>query len=135
MSTVPESEASSTAVDTSLTATCHCGRVQVKMPSKPSKLNECHCSVCYKYGALWGYFEHADVEVTTSLDNKLQSYIREDTGSEGDISFECCSHCGCMVLWWGERGFAGPEHKMGVNCRLLPLEELEGIESKISLKT
>jgi hypothetical protein len=112
-----------------LTATCHCGQVQVELPSKPEKLTECHCTVCYKYGALWAYFPRPDVTVRAS-DTKLQVYIRED--GEGDIAFNRCGHCGCLVCWWGEGKWSGPEHIMGVNCRMLPENEIEGIERKVS---
>jgi hypothetical protein len=116
--------------DETLTAVCHCGRVRVQLPSKPTSLLECHCTVCYKYGALWAYFPRNDVVVTTASDTTLQPYIRED--ADGDISFNRCSHCGCMVCWKGEGKYAGPEHKMGVNCRMLPETEIEGIEKKQS---
>lgn len=122
----------STSKDGTLIATCHCGRVQVQMPSKPAKLNECHCSVCYKYGALWGYFPRNDVVVTTAGDTKLQAYVRDDKGSDGHLSFNRCGYCGCMMLWWGEGEYAGPEHKMGVNCRMLPKHDIEGIERRVS---
>jgi hypothetical protein len=36
------------------------------------------------------------------------------------------------VCWLGEKGFSGPEHKMGVNCRMLTESEIEGIEKKLS---
>lgn len=41
------------------TARCHCGRISLDLPAPPQKINECRCSVCYRYGALWGYY-HAD---------------------------------------------------------------------------
>jgi hypothetical protein len=121
----------STSRDDTLIASCQCGRVKVQLPSKPTYLNECHCTVCYKYGALWAYFKRPDVTVLSGA-AQLQKYIREDSG--GDISFNRCSYCGCMVLWYGEGKFAGPEHKMGVNCRMLPESELKGIEKRISRK-
>jgi hypothetical protein len=37
-----------------------------------------------------------------------------------------------MVCWLGEGKYAGPEHKMGVNCRMLAENEIEGVEKKIS---
>lgn len=120
-----------TGEDGTLWARCHCGRVEIQLPSKPEKLNERHCTVCYKYGALWGYFTRKDVSVTTN-DTKLQTYIRADTGADGDISFNRCAHCGCMMFWWGELNYAGPDHKMGINCRMLPEKEIEGIERNVS---
>jgi hypothetical protein len=79
----------------SWTTACHCGRVQVKLPSKPSKLKECLCSVCFKYGSLWAYFLRRDVEIITTPGTTIQAYIRDD--SDGDISFNRCGHCGCMT--------------------------------------
>lgn len=68
--------------------------------------------------------------ITIADDATLVPYIREDTA--GNISFNRCSYCGCMVCWLGEKGFSGPEHKMGVNCRMLTESEIEGIEKKVS---
>ncbi|KAH8899944.1 hypothetical protein GQ53DRAFT_740942 [Thozetella sp. PMI_491] len=115
---------------TGLIATCHCGRVQIEMPSKPPKINECHCTVCYKYGALWGYFQRPTVTVTTSDGATVVPYIRAD--KDACCSFNRCSHCGCMTHWWGVGKYTGPEHHMGVNCRLLPIEALEGIPRSVS---
>jgi hypothetical protein len=103
--------------------------VTAQLPSKPEKLNECHCTVCYKYGALWGYFQRNEVVIITGT-TQLQDYVRED--SDGDIAFNRCKHCGCMMFWWGLGKYAGVEHKMGVNCRMLPEGEIEGIEKSVS---
>lgn len=119
-----------TSRDETLIAACHCNRVQAQLPSKPKKLNECHCTVCYKYGALWAYFGRNEVKVTVADDTKLEAYTRDD--SDGDISFIRCGHCGCMMVWWGLGEYSGPEHKMGVNCRMLPETEIEGIEKRVS---
>ena len=100
------------------------------MPSKPEKLNECRCSVCYKYGAIWGYFPRNTVTITTTEGAKLDPYVRSD--SDGDISFNRCSHCGCMTNWWGLGAYSESTYKMGVNCRLLPEKDIEGIHRKIS---
>ncbi len=113
-------------------AKCHCGRVQITLPSKPTKLNECQCTVCYKYGALWGYFTRGALTVTTAPDARLISYQRCDEYCQGDLSFNSCSHCGCMTHWWGEKEWTGPEHKMGVNCRMLTQEEIAGIPRSLS---
>jgi hypothetical protein len=116
--------------DGTLIAACHCNRVKAQLPSKPEKLNECHCTVCYKYGALWAYFARNEVKVTVAADTQLQDYTRDD--STVDISFTRCGHCGCMLFWRGFGKYAGPENKMGVNCRMLPESEIEGIEKKVS---
>lgn len=118
-----------------LTLTCHCARITLTLPSPPPYLNECHCTICYKYGALWGYFHRRDVEITATDGATLQKYIRSDEGSDGDISFNRCSHCGCMVCWIAEivpeAGFDGSEG-IGVNCRMVEERVLEGVERRVS---
>jgi hypothetical protein len=37
-----------------------------------------------------------------------------------------------MMFWWGLGKYAGPEHKVGVNCRMLPEKMLKGIEKRIN---
>ncbi len=39
-----------------LSASCHRGSVRIEIDLPPTYLNQCHCSVCRRYGALWGYF-------------------------------------------------------------------------------
>lgn len=68
----------------------------------------------------------------TCKDTKLDKYIRQDEGADGDMSFNRCGHCGCLVCWWGEGEYSGSEHNMGVNCRLLPEKDIEGVEKKVS---
>lgn len=106
----------------SLTATCHCGRVNVEVPSLPTKVNECRCSICYRYGAQWAYYRHEDVNVIVNInasrtgpkgphaqqeplkehegnqgDKGLQYYVRDD--SEGHLGFYFCGNCGCLTHW------------------------------------
>jgi len=38
------------------TGSCHCGAVQLEIPSAPDHLTNCNCSICWRYGALWAYF-------------------------------------------------------------------------------
>lgn len=49
----PQAAAAPPRPETSLVTSCHCQRIQVRLPSTPKILNECRCTVCYKYGALW----------------------------------------------------------------------------------
>lgn len=121
MSTHPTSDAAP------LKATCHCGRVQVEIPRKPEKLNQCRCTVCYKYGCLWGYFKTFEVKVTMAEGTHLDEYVRSDEGSQGCVSFDRCSHCGCLVTWSGKGDWEGPDKRKGVNCRMLPLDVVDTI--------
>ena len=122
-----------------LTLKCYCGLVEVELPCTPNKLNECRCSVCYSYGALWAYYRRGDVMVTTAAEPvpgvSLQKYMRDDEEADGDLAFYRCSHCGCTTHWWGEEDSpkrSGPAAKMGVNCRMLGEKGIEGIERLIT---
>jgi hypothetical protein len=114
-----------------MVASCHCNRIKITMPSLPTRLNECHCTACYKYGAIWAYFPRNEVRISVADDTKIEAYIRAD--GDGDLSFNRCSNCGCITHWWGEGEIPeGVEERMGVNCRLVPENEIFGIERTIS---
>jgi hypothetical protein len=115
-----------------MVSSCHCNRIKITLPSLPTQLNECRCTVCYKYGAIWAYFPRNEVRISVAEDTKIEEYVRKD--GDGDISFNRCSNCGCMTHWWGVgEKFGGGDVKMGVNCRLVPEKEIFGIERRISL--
>lgn len=139
---IPTSVSSSSSpLPSPLTATCHCGRVTITIPTPPQRINECRCSLCYTYGALWAYYRRGDVTVTTSADPppgvSQVSYVRTDPAGDGDIGFYHCGHCGSLTHWWGVRDTPrrkrlGPNSKMGFNCRLLPEKAIEGVERRVS---
>ena len=124
-----------------LTSTCHCGRVSVEMPSPPSFVNECHCTICYRYGALWAYYPQDKVNILVNIpapastsegtsktqeggkapsqtgqgrsDSGLQSYVRDDEDG-GFLGFFFCGHCGCATHWAGtEKGLEAMRKEPG----------------------
>ncbi|KAI0490659.1 hypothetical protein F4859DRAFT_520383 [Xylaria cf. heliscus] len=144
-------------------ATCHCGRIAVTLPNPPKDISECHCSLCYKLGALWAYYPRDQVAVTTSspafptatvmaspaslpsgprpidvtpitrgintaVDEALDSYVSTDLpDGKNSATFYRCAHCGTLTHRWGvskRRGGDVDELTMGVNCRLLPENEI-----------
>lgn len=110
----------------SLTAKCHCGGITIIIPSPPKLVNECQCSICFRYGACWAYYPTRDVLVTAETDHKGLRYIREDLGSDIGISFNFCSKCGCMTHW---KALVDADSKeMGVNMRMLPLKVWKDVE-------
>ena len=117
---------------TAILATCLCKSITVMVPSPPTSLNECQCSACYRYGALWAYYNPASVSVTAELGSSSIPFIREDCGKH--ISFNHCSKCGCLTHWWPtEKGEATMEErrldsKCGVNGRMMDKKVLEGVE-------
>ncbi|KAB5547381.1 Mss4-like protein [Coniochaeta sp. 2T2.1] len=119
-----------------LTASCHCGRVKLELPAPPTKVNECRCSICYRYGALWAYYPRDEVLVT-SEEPGMRSYVREDQGAKGTIAFYACNTCNSLTHWWAQPEHVKPTpdwNRMGVNTRMLPESLLEGVERKIGRK-
>lgn len=106
-----------------VTAGCHCGHISLELPAPPAKTNECRCSVCYRYGALWAYYPEEEVNVLVNVPDRppaaldrgavagppapdptassgsggLRSYVRGD--GHGRIAFCFCGRCGCLTHW------------------------------------
>jgi hypothetical protein len=34
---------------------CHCGAVRIILEPAPTRVRDCNCSICRRYGALWAY--------------------------------------------------------------------------------
>ena len=101
-------------------ATCHCGAISVAVPGAPAYLNECHCSICGRYGVRWGYFGGDEVEVA----GETAVYVRDG----GSLEFHRCGRCGCVTHW------RAPEDatKVGVNARLMAAADLAGVPVRVS---
>jgi len=100
-------------------ASCHCGAVRLTMARAPDAVTDCNCSICRRLGALWAYYDPADVRLLAP-EMALESYVRRD--GSADLAFRRCRTCGCTVDW---RPLAGRDPgRMGVNARLLPAEIL-----------
>ncbi|CAK7245004.1 MAG: hypothetical protein STHCBS139747_006570 [Sporothrix thermara] len=143
-----------------ISSSCHCGRVRLTVLEPPPLLNECHCSVCYKYGAIWGYYSLDDVTIT--IDGKdtpatdpafssttplsgLDLYVRDVEAEKskdsspgetarGYLAFARCAHCGCMTHWVNvrPREITGEEHGLGINTRLMDQKDLDGVKRRVS---
>jgi hypothetical protein len=93
-----------------LTATCHCGAVQVQVPRRPRTLTDCNCSICRRYGTLWAYYKASAVRVTGA-----PGATREYSWGDKSLRFVGCRTCGCITHWEPTR--PGKDSKMGVNAR------------------
>ncbi|ERS95190.1 hypothetical protein HMPREF1624_08401 [Sporothrix schenckii ATCC 58251] len=133
-----------------IAATCHCGRVRIVAPGPPDYRNECSCSVCYKYGALWAYYKTASITIEVEGHPSvsaaapaaqsaeplpgLATYVRaDDGGTRASLAFVRCAHCGCMTHWTCIAGEASDDHEtIGVNSRLMEERALVGVERRQS---
>lgn len=102
---------------------CHCGAVQICIAHKPDYLNDCNCSLCTKTGALWIYFQTAEVDVI----GKTKSYMRADK-TEAVVQLHFCPSCGSSTHWKLSDSYDGEIDRMGVNMHLFDTDILTGIE-------
>lgn len=96
-------------------ASCHCGNVKIQLPALTDTATECNCSICFRYGARWGYFKQKEVSVTVGK-HGVQSY------SHGDnmIAFVSCKRCGCLTHYTSVD--SGPDSRFAINYRMVDAE-------------
>jgi hypothetical protein len=97
-------------------SSCHCGAVKLLIQAAPEEVNDCNCSICRRYGALWAYYSPAQVRIVATTD-ATNCYL----WGEKSIEFHRCQNCGCVTHW------AAVDHqvdRMGVNARLMAPEIL-----------
>jgi hypothetical protein len=92
-----------------VTGACHCGKVQIALPYAPQVVTNCNCSLCRRYGGLWGYYKVGEVKVTGQ--EHTQAYIWGDRM----LATHRCRDCGCITHWTPIESH--PEARMGVNIR------------------
>ena len=98
---------------------CPCGGVAITVPRKPEYLNSCDCTLCFRLGALWGYFDPAEVSVT----GETRAFVRDDI--EVWLQTNFCPTCSAVVSWTARRDLGRP--RMGVNMRLFDPDALIGL--------
>lgn len=101
-------------------ATCHCGDLRLRLSQAPTRLTDCNCSICRRYGVLWAYYAKAEVEVIPP-DGAAQTYVRDDQQS---LAFHRCARCGCVSHWEANDPALD---RVAINARLLPPETLEEV--------
>jgi hypothetical protein len=100
---------------------CVCGGVSVELTRRPDYINMCNCRLCRSTGGAYGYF--APGEFTISGDTR--GFERDDL-PEAWLTMHFCPRCGSATHWTPAR--ATESGRIGVNVRLFPQEDLEGIQ-------
>ena len=109
---------------------CHCGAVQWRFADVPESATACNCTVCRRYGALWGY-DYEDEGITVSGPTAV--YIRGQW-----IGFHFCPTCGCIAYWRSLEPDEDGRRRIAVNLRLaeepdavadLPIEHFDGLNT------
>lgn len=99
---------------------CHCGAVRIEVPAPPATGNRCLCSVCRRYGVVWGYFAAADVGFDGHPAH-TEFYARRPDG----LRFVRCRTCGDVTHW--EAAAAGDRDRYGINLNLFDPDVLGGV--------
>lgn len=95
----------------SVEASCHCGAVRVICEAPREELNDCRCSICRRYAALWAYYDPALVRIVAP--QGTDEYV----WNERMLAFHRCRTCGCLTHWAPTDGVYP---RMGVNVRMMP---------------
>lgn len=103
-----------------ITASCHCGAVQLRAARRPTRLTRCTCSICHRYGALWAYYTRKSVTVKAGR-GVLKGYRWGDRV----IEFMHCSRCGCLTHYQDVR--KGRDQRLAINARMMPPGEIADI--------
>lgn len=99
--------------------TCACGGVAISVPRQPEYLNSCNCTLCWRLGTLWGYYDPAEVTVT----GETRPFQRSDIEVWLETNF--CPTCSAVVSWTAVRDIGAA--RMGVNMRLFDPDDLVGL--------
>jgi hypothetical protein len=100
-----------------IAGSCHCGAVQLEIPSAPTLLTSCNCSICRRLGTVWAYYSPGDVRIT----GPTIAYRWGDKALE----LHHCPTCGCTTHW-SPIGDSDP-NRMGIQMRLFDPELLAGV--------
>jgi len=73
---------------------CHCGAVQLTLPSTPEVATKCNCSLCRRIGGPWVYFGWGSVKIEARPEATV-AYV------QGDRTLRTihCRICGCVTHW------------------------------------
>ncbi len=91
-----------------MAGSCHSGAVRIAVPSPPTEVTECHCSICRRNAALWAYYPPALV----MLSGPTGTY----SWAPKDVTYHRCKVCGCLMMW---QAFNKRYPHCGVNARML----------------
>lgn len=103
---------------------CHCGNIRLSIPYLTETGTSCNCSICARYGAVWGGFTESEVEVTVGA-HGLATYCHGDRM----INFHHCPNCGCITHYSSTS--PGPDARLAINYRLFEASDWKGVKVRL----
>jgi hypothetical protein len=107
-----------------LSGTCHCGAVRIRIPSRPSEVTNCNCSICRRLGGLWAYYPVGAVQVEGHPQH-TDEYVHGDK----TLRVVRCKTCGCTTHW--EPLDPQRNGKVGVNIRNFDPEAIGDVRIRL----
>lgn len=104
-------------------ATCHCGAIAISIPRAPERITNCNCSICRRYGALWGYFDASEVRSEAP-----PGASHEYTWGRKALALVRCATCGRVTHW---RPLERDIRHVGVNIRLFEPEAIGPVRVRL----
>lgn len=91
-------------------AACHCGAVRLEFDPPPKVVNDCNCTVCSRYAALWAYALNGEARIVRGGD-QTEAYI----WGRRMFGLHRCRTCGCVTH---ATELARPDVPQAVNARM-----------------
>ncbi|MCG8433901.1 MAG: aldehyde-activating protein [Gammaproteobacteria bacterium] len=95
--------------------------MKISVAEKPDSLTGCNCSICHRYGSLWGYYPPEEVSIQFESEAS-----RAYSWGDKNIDFHHCGRCGCVTHYVTTEKVSKP--KVGVNFRMAEAKEVESIK-------
>ncbi|KPI36318.1 uncharacterized protein AB675_7321 [Cyphellophora attinorum] len=119
-----------------VTASCHCGAITVTVPYKPTRINECQCTLCRRYAAAWAYYTTADVQISPAPSHEESAASGAYIWGDKHHGFHFCRKCGCVMCWYPcdvvEGKVDAKEGKqVGVNTRMMRPEDVREVDREV----
>ena len=93
-------------------AACHCTAIRLEIEAAPSWVNDCNCTLCRRYGALWAYYEPGEVKLVQG-EGTTDTYLWDSKM----LAFHRCRACGCVTHF---EALTDTPFICGVNARMMP---------------
>ncbi|UIP28771.1 GFA family protein [Photobacterium sp. TLY01] len=103
---------------------CHCGNVRLTIARLTETATRCNCSLCHRYGALWGYLTESEVAVQVG-ESGTEYYEHGDKC----IHFHRCKRCGCVTHY--SSAPASGSDRLAVNYSMFSAREIRPIRIRL----
>lgn len=103
---------------------CHCGNITLEIPELTETGTSCNCSICSRYGSIWGYFEPGEVKVAVGSAGML-AYSHGDK----QLEFNSCKQCGCQTHYSTTE--ACPHPRVAVNYRMFGIDAMDQLTVRL----